>query len=322
MRRLFLFVLVIASIASSQTTVHAQNTILADSQSQIRDFHDKQGDVIISGTLYEVAGNDITIAREGSGGLETYNINKFSQEDRVWIRKQVSDHKKWQKKREAADKVIEDLRSSQSAKVIKACRKLKSFGSAASHASKLLNPLLKSKDEKVVLAAFVCLSNTSKVDKFSIQRLFSELEKPNSPVFEVVSERPEKFIETLSHFDKLAIPYLRAIAYEGVVNIKPMTASAEPDVFSVIGGNKSKIRMEACKALSAIKHDASYEIMLKIIEVSDQAQDAKRDAKTIKDVIRSLGRLGMNEPDVVSTLKKFESEFPEEVGKSLESLKN
>ena len=165
----FLFLVFVVS-----ATTHAQSTILADSQNEVRDFHDKKGEVVVSGSLHEVAGNDVTIAVSGGGGLETYNINKFADEDRVWIRKQVSDHKKWLKKREAADKIIQDLRSSQSSKVIKTCKKLKSFGSAASHASKLLKPLLRSKDEKVVLAAFVCLSNTSKADKFSLQRLFSD----------------------------------------------------------------------------------------------------------------------------------------------------
>ena len=306
-------------MASNQAS--AQLAQLADSQSGTREFHDKQGEVFITGVLSDVSGSDVTIAEEGSGASQSFNINKFSDEDRIWIRKSVSDHKKWLKKKKAADKVIEDLKSAQSVKVIKACKKLKSFGTAANHASTKLKPLLQSQDPKVVLAAFVCLSNTSKIDENSIKRLFAELNSSKSKVFASVSDRPEKFVETLPRFEKLAIPFLRAIAYEAKLNVQPVTNAAEPEKLGVIGGDKTSLRIAACKAVSKIKHDASPGIILNVIEVSDQGSAPKRDAKTVKEGLKALGKLGMNTPEVQKILAKHEAEFAEEVEKARSGLK-
>lgn len=317
--RILLFVFAIFGMATAPDLASAQLAHL-DSQSDMRAFHDKQGEVFITGTLTDVSGSDVTISEEGTGATQSFNINKFSDEDRMWIRKSVSDHKKWLKKKAAADKVIADLNSAQSVKIIKACKKLKSFGTAANHASIKLKPLLQSQDPKVVLAAFVCLSNTSKINESSIKRLFSELNSTKSKVFASVSDRPEKFVETLPRFEKLAIPYLRAIAYEAKLNVQPVTNAAEPERLGVIGGEKSKLRVAACKAVSRVKHDASPGIILKIIAVSDQGTGPKRDAKTVQECLKALGKLGMDTPEVQKVLEKHAAEFAKEVEKAREGL--
>lgn len=316
-----LYLVIAIAICLFQPKLNAQTAVLVDSQSEVRDFHDKQGDVFVTGSLHEVSGSDVTIFEEGVGTTHIFNINKFSDEDRVWIRDSVSSHKKWLKKKEAADKVIVDLNSVQSVKVIKACKKLMTFGTAANHASPKLAGLLKSSDEKVVAAAFNSLSGVSKVDNTALQQLFSKLNSPSSQALRVTKKRPEKFIQTLPRFGKLAIPYLRAIAYHAKLDIKPVKASANPEALSVIGGDKSKIRIAACRALSEIELDSSAEILTSVIEVSDTGPANKRDVKTIQAGLKAIGRLGVDTPEVRAVLEKYKSEFAETVDKSMKGLK-
>lgn len=308
-----------SGVCFTQAHVEAQVEVMFDFQSDVRAFHDKQGDVFIRGALQKVVGSDVTISEEGDGTTHIFDINKFSDEDRVWIRTSVASHKKWLKKKKAADKIIADLKSAQSVKVIKACKKLMSFGTAANHATPKLLELLKSPDEKVVAAALNSLSSVSKIDDASLRNLFGQFNSNHT--LRAVKKRPEKFVQTLSRFEKLAIPYLRAIAFQAKLNVKPVKASAKPETLSVVGGEKSKIRIAACKAIVEIKTESAAEILLAVIEASEAGPAGKRDEKTIQTGLKAIGRLGLDTPEVQNVLKKYKSEFTDIVEKSMESLK-
>ena len=195
-----------------------------------------------------------------------------------------------------------------------------SYGTAAEHASAKLNGLLDSKDDKVVAAAFTSLSSVSKVENAALQKLFGTLNS-SGRVLKVIKKRPEKFIQTLPRYKAMAIPYLRAIAFAGKLDVKPVKASAEPDVLSIVGGAKSKTRVAACRALAEIRLDSSVEILLEVLKVADMGAGSKRDEKSITAILKAVGRIGMNTPEVRAALDKYKAEFPDIVEKSVESLK-
>ncbi len=318
-RRFATFVSVFAALPLLASAAWAQQAQLVDSQDQARDFHDEDGNVIVVGVLYEVTGNDVTIMADDAT-MQTFNINKFSDDDRVWIRKAVSDQKKFEKRKQAADKVIEELGSVQSSRIIKACRQLKSFGSAASHAGPKLVSLFRSQDDSVVLAAFVCYSNTAKRNKDSIDRMVRELIRPNSKVLRIVNERPEKFLDTLPRYEAVAIPYLRAVAYNCKLDTQPVKHSAVPEKLTLTSGTKNDLRVTACQTIAKIKLEVSSEILLQVLAVSDEGPKNQRDENTILKTIEAIGDLGIKTPEVIKALSRFETEFPDVVAEAIQKL--
>ena len=64
-----------SGVCFTQAHVEAQVEVMFDFQSDVRAFHDKQGDVFIRGALQKVVGSDVTISEEGDGTTHIFDIN-------------------------------------------------------------------------------------------------------------------------------------------------------------------------------------------------------------------------------------------------------
>ena len=278
------------------------------------EFLAEDGTVVVVGQLQSVAGSSAIINAQGKE--MKFNLKQFSKAEQSWIRRQNAEIKKRKSKRAEITKLGTGLFSNKSSTIIKTCNRLKTYGPLASHMAIQLEPHIKSTDNRTRMAAFICLLAISESNPQSIRRIVDEINR-NPALLSSFEKQPAKILTPFARFGVAGLPYLRAVAFEGLLDVEAADQSeveAELDLDSA----RAVTRMAACRSIAASDGgEEAADILLEVLAAEDSSDPR---GEGIPRLIQSLGKLGFQSDAVLDAIESHVSDAPAEAKEAMEQL--
>ena len=287
----------------------------------LHEFNDQDDEVIALGQFVELEGATVTI-RNANHELIKLKMNDLNQEDRRWVNRQAAKQKKDERLAQEAGKAWLAADRAKPRTVVKACNKLKNYGRAAGQQAARVRAMFPIEDDRAKLACLATYAHICKLDFQSLKIIVGEVTKDQHGAHDVVMERPGPFLDGIASMDYLGLLYLRYVANSCNLKAEPgwIDNETEPVTLDFISGPKSNLRRAAIEAIGEIKGEDAAAALLDLAPTVETPINGKRDDETISALIKSLGKIGVNNGEVVALLRRYEKDLPKVTAKALDQI--
>ena len=286
------------------------------------EFVNSEGEVFAVGQFVKLEGATVTY-RNNNHILETLKLNDLNDEGRQFIKKKVAEQRKMDRLAREAQLAWSTIDRSKPKTVTIACGKLKKCGRAAVKLQGKVKAMFVIEDDRAKLACMSTYPRICTMSFQSVQHLINEMNTDKYNGYQIVYKNPGPFLEGLATMDYLALPYLQHVA--NTCSLKtPAGWNGEIDdavVLEFKKGPKNKIRLEAIEAIGTINSPEASAVLVDLAPACEKNNaTGERDDKVLEALLKSLGKIGEDNSEVRSVLKRNAEAFPDAVSKAIAKL--
>ena len=288
-----------------------------------REYLDTDGEVLVTGELVKIEGATVTILTT-IGENKELKLNQFSKEDQEYLKQRRAILKKNERYKKETLKILATLNTtSDPAKIVSACNKLRNFGPAAVKAESAMRGFFTNPDPRIKRASFRAYAAVCRYNKMSYNDLIGEMYSNTWGMLDAFESHPKDLLESFVRFEEWAYPYFRHVAFTGRLKLKSdePDLNGEPEKFIVGKSKQNKIREAGCLILGEVKDTDSVYLLTDLLPIVEQPVSNVRDDKSLIAILKALGNRGVVNDKVVAALKKHQKEFPEVVKKSMDQIR-
>lgn len=283
-----------------------------------RPFIGADGSTLVVGRLMNLEGTTVTLMESPTHKKLQFKLNEFSKEERERIRREYAQLRKIESRREDANKLAKGLAPNERpTTVIRTLNRLRALGDASSHLELNVRLLLDHENKDIAAAAAICFVNICERDLNRLRFIIEKLRDMDQTTLNKIARNPERFLTGMNRFGQAGLNYLRAVAYNGRLDVEPVIADGL--YAEELDADQREIRIEAAEAAaeSEFKEEAA-ELLLEMLDAELQVED---NGRSIERLIRAIGRLGYYSDQIVQRLEALESDYPEVAAEALERIR-
>lgn len=278
-----------------------------------RAFHDLEGNEIFTGNFVGMVGGRVHLVSP-QGDEKKLRLEELSEEDRNWIRGEITAQKQRDTDREKVIKIRTQLSIGNSNTIISNCKKIRAIGRNAEMIADELNRLVTNHpDDLVKMEAFITYIAVLREIPASVDAILNALNSHWKVVLGRLEKKPEDFLNEMAGFGGLAVPYLQHVAAVGLLTPpktnEPFTQSIQE--LSKDDAASWRARNAAITAIGKISSEETLLLVLDHLTAAEEVEQKERVHKqTIETCLNALGAIHIDNEEVQAALGRHEAEFP------------
>ncbi len=281
-----------------------------------RTFHGQDGHEIFVGNFVGMVGGRVHLLSP-QGDEKKLRLDDLSEEDRNWVRGEITAQKQRDSDREKVIKIRTQLSIGNSNTIISNCKKLRAIGRNAEIVADELNRLVTNHpDDLVKMEAFITYVAVLREIPASVDSILNALNNHWKVVLGRLEKKPEDFLNEMAGFGGLAVPYLQHVAAVGLLT-PPKTNEPFTQSIQALSSDDTASWRARNAAITAIGKISSEETLLLVLEHLLAAEEVEKQEKvhkqTIETCLNAIGAIHLDNDEVQSALDRHEAEFPKVV---------